>query len=62
MVYHCQYLRYRIDGALISGHQSVCVRLKFVGLAVEKLQGTSVVVACVVGFHEGTQSVSDKVK
>lgn len=42
--------------------QSVCVRLKWVERAVHNLQGSSVVVACVVGFHEGTYSVSEKVK
>ncbi|KAL9021313.1 MAG: hypothetical protein Q9185_001518, partial [Variospora sp. 1 TL-2023] len=41
---------------------SVCVRLKWVERAVHNLQGSSVVVACVVGFHEGTYSVSEKVK
>lgn len=42
--------------------KSVCVRLKFVDRAVANLQGTAVDVACVVGFHEGTQPVSEKVK
>ena len=28
----------------------------------ENLKGSSVLVACVVGFHEGTQSVSEKVR
>ncbi|KAI4279048.1 MAG: hypothetical protein LQ337_000563 [Flavoplaca oasis] len=42
--------------------RSVCVRLKWVERAVRNLQGSGVVVACVVGFHEGTHSVSDKVK
>ncbi|KAL8878323.1 MAG: hypothetical protein Q9192_008476, partial [Flavoplaca navasiana] len=41
---------------------SVCLRLKWVERAVRNLQGSGVVVACVVGFHEGTHSVSDKVK
>ena len=44
------------------GIQSVCVRLNWINLAVDLLQGSSVLVACVVGFHEGTQSISDKVK
>ncbi|KAL8791275.1 MAG: hypothetical protein Q9213_000232 [Squamulea squamosa] len=42
--------------------RSVCVRLEWVERAVHKLRGSSVVVACVVGFHEGTHSVSDKSK
>ena len=40
--------------------QSVCVRLTWVDRAVHNLQGGSVVVACVVGFHEGTQSLKQK--
>ncbi|KAL8772077.1 MAG: hypothetical protein Q9209_002743 [Squamulea sp. 1 TL-2023] len=42
--------------------RSVCVRLEWVERAVHNLQGSTVVVACVVGFHEGTHSVSDKAK
>ncbi|KAL8688396.1 MAG: hypothetical protein Q9218_005687 [Villophora microphyllina] len=42
--------------------QSVCVRLKWVEHAVQNLTGSDVVVACVVGFHEGTYSMSEKVK
>ncbi|KAL8671685.1 MAG: hypothetical protein Q9168_003833 [Polycauliona sp. 1 TL-2023] len=42
--------------------RSVCVRLVWVERAVKNLEGSDVVVACVVGFHEGTYSVSDKVK
>ena len=42
--------------------QSVCVRLNWVHRAKKNLGGSSVVVACVVGFHEGTYSVSEKVK
>lgn len=30
--------------------------------AIQNLRGSSVLVACVVGFHEGTHSVSSKVK
>ncbi|KAL9603582.1 MAG: hypothetical protein Q9219_001085 [cf. Caloplaca sp. 3 TL-2023] len=42
--------------------QSVCVRLDWVERAVQNLHGSGVAVACVVGFHEGTYSVSEKVK
>ncbi|KAI4180108.1 MAG: hypothetical protein L6R41_007449 [Letrouitia leprolyta] len=42
--------------------QSICVRLNWVKHAVENLSESNVVVACVVGFHEGTYSVSEKVK
>ncbi|KAL9001705.1 MAG: hypothetical protein Q9188_005328 [Gyalolechia gomerana] len=42
--------------------QSVCVRLSWVKRAVENLREANVAVACVVGFHEGTYSVSEKVK
>ncbi len=47
---------------MVDSAQSVCVRIEWVPLAVELLQGSSVVVACVVGFHEGTQAVSDKAR
>lgn len=47
---------------MVDSAQSVCVRLEWVPLAVDLLQGSSALVACVVGFHEGTQSVSDKVR
>lgn len=40
---------------------SVCVRLQWVQRAVQDLKGSPVRVACVVGFHEGTQATSDKV-
>ncbi|MCJ1245656.1 hypothetical protein MMC30_002860 [Trapelia coarctata] len=40
---------------------SVCVRLNYVPHAINNLRGSTVDVACVVGFHEGTQSTSDKV-
>ena len=40
---------------------SVCVRLPWVQRAVQNLRGSPVRVACVVGFHEGTQATSDKV-
>ncbi|KAL8693327.1 MAG: hypothetical protein Q9224_003773 [Gallowayella concinna] len=42
--------------------RSVCVRLNWVERAVHNLQDSGIVVACVVGFPEGTHSVSDKVK
>jgi deoxyribose-phosphate aldolase len=38
----------------------VCVRLNYVPLAVKELEGSRVGVACVVGFHEGTQSFQEK--
>ncbi|KAF2089960.1 deoxyribose-phosphate aldolase [Saccharata proteae CBS 121410] len=41
---------------------TVCVRLNHVARAVSNLKGCDVGVACVVGFHEGTQSTSVKVK
>ncbi|KAL8916473.1 MAG: hypothetical protein Q9208_008505 [Pyrenodesmia sp. 3 TL-2023] len=50
------------EEALKYGFKSVCVRLNWVERAVKNLQGSDVVVACVVGFHEGTYSVSEKVK
>ncbi len=50
------------EEAKICDFKSVCVRLEWVDRAVKNLQGSSVAVACVVGFHEGTQPVSDKVK
>jgi deoxyribose-phosphate aldolase len=40
---------------------TVCVRLNYVSRAVTNLSGTDVGVACVVGFHEGTQSTAEKV-
>jgi deoxyribose-phosphate aldolase len=41
-------------------HQSVCVRLNWVQRCISNLKGSSVVVACVVGFHEGTQDTYSK--
>ena len=41
--------------------KAVCVRLKWVHQAVRNLQSSSVVVACVVGFHEGTYATAQKV-
>ena len=49
------------DEARSYGFASVCVRLPWVQRAVQNLQGSPVRVACVVGFHEGTQATSDKV-
>jgi deoxyribose-phosphate aldolase len=40
--------------------QSVCVRLNWVQRCVANLKGSPVVVACVVGFHEGTQDTYSK--
>lgn len=41
---------------------TVCVRLGYVGQAAANLKDTSVGVACVVGFPEGTHDTQDKVK
>ncbi|KAF2802964.1 aldolase [Mytilinidion resinicola] len=46
--------------ARIEGFKSVCVRLPFVARCVSNLKGSPVVVACVVGFHEGTQDSHSK--
>ncbi|KAF2488906.1 aldolase, partial [Lophium mytilinum] len=48
--------------ARIEGFKSVCVRLPFVARCVSNLKGSPVVVACVVGFHEGTQHSHSKFK
>ncbi|WEW57551.1 hypothetical protein PRK78_003018 [Emydomyces testavorans] len=40
---------------------AVCVRANYVSRAVQNLEGTSIGVACVVGFHEGTHSTAEKV-
>lgn len=40
---------------------TVCVRRDFVARAKANLRGTDVGIACVVGFHEGTQSAESKV-
>lgn len=42
--------------------QSVCVRLNWVQRCVSNLKGSPVVVACVVGFHEGTQDTYSKLR
>ncbi|MCJ1422049.1 hypothetical protein MMC32_008418 [Xylographa parallela] len=41
--------------------KSVCVRVNHVARCIQNLQGTSVLVACVVGFHEGSYSTDEKV-
>ncbi|KAL6713615.1 hypothetical protein ACLMJK_009080 [Lecanora helva] len=41
--------------------KSVCVRLPWIPRCFHNLQGTLVIVACVVGFPEGTHSTSSKV-
>lgn len=43
-------------------HQSVCVRLNWVQRCVANLKGSTVVVAAVVGFHEGTQDTYSKLR
>jgi deoxyribose-phosphate aldolase len=42
--------------------KSVCVRLNWVQRCVSNLKGSNVVVACVVGFHEGTQDTYSKLR
>ncbi|KAF2032264.1 aldolase [Setomelanomma holmii] len=42
--------------------KSVCVRLNWVQRCVSNLKGCNVVVACVVGFHEGTQDTYSKLR
>jgi deoxyribose-phosphate aldolase len=50
------------DEALEHNFASVCVRLENVSRAVERLKNApKTVVACVVGFHEGTYETSEKV-
>ncbi|MCJ1255770.1 hypothetical protein MMC24_003587 [Lignoscripta atroalba] len=44
----------------INGFKSVCVRLKWVKYAASLLRDTSVVIACVVGFPEGTYDTPEK--
>ncbi|KAH4968354.1 phosphodeoxyriboaldolase [Parastagonospora nodorum] len=55
-----------IDGlcseARTEGFKSVCVRLNWVQRCISNLKGSPVVVACVVGFHEGTQDTYSKLK
>lgn len=46
----------------INDYQSVCVRLNWVQRCVANLKGSSVVVAAVVGFHEGTQDTYSKLR
>ncbi|CBX94788.1 similar to deoxyribose-phosphate aldolase [Plenodomus lingam JN3] len=55
-----------IDGlcseARTEGFKSVCVRLPWVQRCVSNLKGSDVLVACVVGFHEGTQDTLHKLR
>ncbi|KAF1830412.1 aldolase [Decorospora gaudefroyi] len=55
-----------IDGlcseARTENFKSVCVRLNWVHRCVTNLKGSDVLVACVVGFHEGTQDTYSKLK
>ncbi|CAI9633334.1 unnamed protein product [Alternaria burnsii] len=55
-----------IDGlcseARTENFKSVCVRLNYVQRCVSNLKGTDVLVACVVGFHEGTQDTYYKLQ
>jgi deoxyribose-phosphate aldolase len=44
----------------LTNPKSVCVRLNWVQRCVANLKGSPVVVACVVGFHEGTQDTYSK--
>ncbi|KAF2192585.1 aldolase [Zopfia rhizophila CBS 207.26] len=48
--------------ARTEGFKSVCVRLNYISRCVSNLKGSSVVVACVVGFHEGTQDTYSKLR
>lgn len=48
--------------ARVENFKSVCVRLPWVQRCVNNLKGTDVVVACVVGFHEGTQDTYEKLR
>lgn len=48
--------------ARVENFKSVCVRLPWVQKCVNNLKGTDVVVACVVGFHEGTQDTYEKLR
>ncbi|KAJ4362161.1 hypothetical protein N0V95_001509 [Ascochyta clinopodiicola] len=56
----------QIDGlcseARTEDFKSVCVRLNWVQRCVANLKGSSVVVAAVVGFHEGTQDTYSKLR
>ncbi|KAF2202226.1 aldolase [Delitschia confertaspora ATCC 74209] len=48
--------------ARTEGFKSVCVRLPYVSRCVSNLKGSPVVVACVVGFHEGTHDTYSKLQ
>ncbi|KAF2751707.1 aldolase [Sporormia fimetaria CBS 119925] len=56
----------QIDGlcaeARTEGFKSVCVRLNFVHRSVSNLRGSDSIVACVVGFHEGTYDTLAKLE
>ncbi|KAI9796053.1 MAG: hypothetical protein M1835_004719 [Candelina submexicana] len=47
--------------ARIHGFRSVCVRHHSVSRAVKNLRGSNIIVGCVIGFHEGTQTMTEKV-
>ncbi|OAX83740.1 deoxyribose-phosphate aldolase [Emergomyces africanus] len=40
---------------------TVCVRSNYVSRAAARLKGTGIGVACVIGFHEGTNEVAEKI-
>ena len=40
----------------------MCVRLPWVARCKRNLEGSDVVVACTVGFHEGTYKTAEKVR
>ena len=42
--------------------QTICVRPNYVSRALSQLKGTEVGIACVIGFHEGTQELDVKVR
>ncbi|PSN70448.1 aldolase [Corynespora cassiicola Philippines] len=48
--------------ARTEGFKSVCVRLNWVSRCITNLKGSPVVIACVVGFHEGTQDTYSKLR
>lgn len=56
--------RLRPSNCLLFSEQTVCVRQNYVAQAIHDLrqgQSNTTKVACVIGFHEGTQSTSSKV-
>ncbi|MCJ1443536.1 MAG: hypothetical protein MMC23_004034 [Stictis urceolatum] len=50
------------DEARAYNFKSVCVRLPWVARCVQNLQDSNVLVACTIGFHEGTHLTAEKVK